>query len=136
MIEKTLVLIKPDGIKRNLIGKIISFYEEKDLKITAMKMIKADVKTVEQHYEEHKNKPFFRELIEFLTEDKLVAIIIEGENSIQLVRKINGATDPLQADSGSIRGKFANNKERNLVHSSDSLESAKRELKIWFPELS
>jgi len=135
MFEKTLVLIKPDGVQRKLIGKIISFYEEKDLTILALKMLKANDTIIGQHYIEHKDKPFFNDLIEYLTEDKIIAMVIEGENAIKLVRKINGATDPLEADMCSIRGMFANQKERNLVHASDSVDNAEKEIKIWFPEL-
>jgi nucleoside-diphosphate kinase len=104
MFEKTLVLVKPDGVERKLIGKIISFYESKDLAVSALKMIRADRTIVTQHYAEHKDKPFFNALVEYLTENTIVAMIIEGENAIGLVRKINGATNPLEADMGSIRG--------------------------------
>jgi len=135
MFEKTLILIKPDGVERKLVGKIITFYEEKDLVISSLKMIKANANIVEQHYIEHKDKPFFNDLINYLTEDNIVAMVIEGQNAINLVRKINGATDPLEADMGSIRGSFGNQKQRNLVHASDSNNSAEREIKLWFPEL-
>ncbi|MBU5485550.1 nucleoside-diphosphate kinase [Clostridium sp. MSJ-11] len=133
--ERTLVLIKPDGIKRNLIGEIISFYERKDLKIIGLKMIQGNVNTIEEHYIEHKEKKYYKELIEYLMEGPIIAMLIEGENAIKFVRKINGATDPLEADMGSIRGMYALTKQRNLVHSSDSEISAERERKIWFPEI-
>lgn len=135
MCEKTLVLIKPDGVKRKLVGKIISFYEEKDLTILSLKTIKANNDIIGQHYIEHKDKPFFNDLINYLTEDKIIAMIIQGENAIKLVRKINGATDPLEADMGSIRGMFGNQKQTNLVHASDTIDNAEREIKLWFPEL-
>lgn len=135
MFEKTLVLIKPDGVERKLVGKIITFYEEKDLIISSLKMIKANDKIVAQHYAEHKDKPFFNDLINYLTEDNIVAMVIEGENAINLVRKINGATDPLEADMGSIRGTLGNQKQRNLVHASDNINNAESEIKLWFPEL-
>lgn len=135
MFEKTLVLIKPDGFERKLIGKIITFYEDKNLIISSLKMLKADNKIVAEHYIEHKDKPFFNELISYLTEDKIIAMVIEGENAITIVRKINGATDPLNADMGSIRGQFGNEKQRNLVHASDNTNNAEREIKLWFPEL-
>lgn len=135
MFEKTLVLIKPDGVERKLIGKIISFYEAKDLTISALKLIRADRDIVTQHYAEHKDKPFFNDLVDYLTENSIVAMIIEGENAINLARKINGATNPLEADMGSIRGVFGNQKQRNLVHASDSIDSAEREINIWFPNL-
>lgn len=134
MFEKTLVLIKPDGVERKLIGKIITFYEEKDFIISSLKMIKANDNIIAQHYVEHNDKPFFKDLINYLTEDNIVAMVIEGENVINLVRKINGATDPLEADRGSIRGTFGNQKQRNLVHSSDNINNAEREIKLWFPE--
>lgn len=136
MAERTLVLIKPDGVERKLIGKIINFYEEKNLNIIAMKMTKPDLTTVEEHYIEHKEKDYFKDLIRYITEERLVAIVVEGEHAIELVRKINGSTDPLNSDMGSIRGRFACDKQRNLVHASDSDDSAKREISIWFPELN
>lgn len=133
--EKTLVLIKPDGVKRNLVGEIISFYERKNLKISALKMVRADEEIAKNHYVEHMGRNYFDDLIKYITEDKIVAMIIEGENAVKIVRKINGATDPLEADAGSIRGKYALGKQRNLVHASDSIENALREINIWFPEL-
>lgn len=133
--EKTLVLIKPDGVKRNLVGEIISFYERKNLKISALKMVRADEEIAKNHYAEHMGRNYFDDLIKYITEDKIVAMIIEGENAVKIVRKINGATDPLEADAGSIRGKYALSKQRNLVHASDSIENALREINIWFPEL-
>ncbi|WP_125152676.1 nucleoside-diphosphate kinase [Clostridium rectalis] len=131
--ERTLVLIKPDGVKRKLVGEIISYYERKNLKIVDFKLIKADRETAESHYIEHKGREYYQSLIDYITEGEIVTILLEGENAIGIVRKINGATDPLQADSGSIRGKYAYSKQRNLVHASDSKENAKREIDIWFP---
>lgn len=133
--ERTLILIKPDGVERKLIGEIISFYERKDLNIIAMKMIKADKQTAERHYEEHKGRPYFENLINYITEERLCALVIEGDNIIEIVRKINGDKDPVKVDMGSIRGKFSCHKTRNLVHASDSIENANREIGIWFPEL-
>lgn len=133
--ERTLVLIKPDGVERNLIGEIISFYENKGLKIIGIKMMKANIHTVEEHYIEHEGRAYYKDLIDYLTEGPIVSIVVEGENSIKAVRKINGSTDPLEADMGSIRGKYALKKQRNLVHSSDSEISAQREIKLWFPEM-
>ncbi len=135
MSERTLVLIKPDGVERKLIGKIINFYEEKNLNIIAMKMIKPDLATVEEHYIEHTEKDYFKDLISYITEERLVAMVIQGEHAVELVRKINGSTDLLNSDMGSIRGRFACDKQRNLVHASDSADSAKREINIWFPEV-
>lgn len=134
--EKTLVLIKPDGVERRLVGQIISIYERKGLDITALKFIKPSKEIAEQHYIEHKEKPFFKELVNFITRGKVCAMIIEGENVVKLVRKINGATDPAEAETGTIRGLFALSKSENIVHASDSAESAAREIKIWFPEIN
>ena len=134
--EKTLVLLKPDAVERRLVGRIISIYEEKGLNITALKMLKPDQDIVEAHYQEHKDKPFFPALVTYLTRGKVCALIIEGENVVNTVRKINGATDPAEAEAGTIRGQFALSKSENLVHVSDSVASAEREIKIWFPELA
>lgn len=134
--EKTLVLIKPDGVERGLVGQIISVYERKCLRICEMKLIQADRALAEKHYEEHKGKPFFEELITYLTEGKLVAMILEGENAISIIRKENGDKDPVNASCGTIRGMYANNRTRNLVHASDSAQAAKREMNIWFPEIN
>jgi nucleoside-diphosphate kinase len=133
--ERSLVLIKPDAVERRLIGQIISIYEKKGLTITALKMLKPSTKTAENHYIEHKDKPFFKELVDFLTRGNVCAMIIEGDNVVKMVRKINGATDPAEAEMGTIRGQFALSKSENIVHASDSVESAEREIKIWFPEI-
>ncbi len=130
--ERSLVLIKPDGVEKRLIGQIISIYERKGLNITALKLIKPSKEIVEKHYIEHKDKPFFQELVDYLTRGKVCAMIIEGDNVIKTVRKINGATDPAEAEMGTIRGQFALSKSENIVHASDSVESAEREIKIWF----
>lgn len=132
--ERSLVLIKPDAVERRLMGQIISIYERKGLNITALKMIKPSKEIAENHYIEHKDKPFFKELVAFLTRGKVCALIIEGDNVIQMVRKINGATDPAEAELGTVRGQFALTKSENIVHASDSVESAEREIKIWFGE--
>lgn len=134
--ERTLVLIKPDGVERRLVGQIISIYERKGLEITALKMLKPTKEIAEQHYLEHKDKPFFMELVNFITRGKVCAMIIAGDNVVKTVRKINGATDPAEAEPGSIRGQFALSKSENIVHASDSAESAEREIKIWFPEIN
>ncbi len=130
--EKTLVIIKPDGIERGLIGEIISRYEKKGLKITDCKMVRADEETLEKHYEEHKEKSFYKELISYMTRGKVLVLIVEGENAIQIVRKLNGKTNHLEAEAGTIRGDFANSVTENLVHASDSKESVEREISIWF----
>ncbi|MTI67334.1 MAG: nucleoside-diphosphate kinase [Firmicutes bacterium] len=130
--EKTLVIIKPDGVKRKLMGEIIKRYENKGFNIINAKLIKADKKTVKKHYEEHKNKDFFKELVDYILEDFIFVMIIEGENAINIVRTINGHKDPLKALPGTIRGDFANSLTRNIIHASDSKESSEREIKIWF----
>ena len=132
IMERSLVLIKPDGVERRLIGQIISIYERKGLNITALKLIKPSKEIAENHYIEHKDKPFFQELVDYLTRGKVCAMIIEGDNVIKTVRKINGATDPAEAEMGTIRGQFALSKSENIVHASESVESAEREIKIWF----
>lgn len=133
--ERTLVLIKPDGFQRGLVGEIMSLYEKKGLKVIALKMLKPEINIVEEHYIEHKGRNYYKNLIKYITEDNIIAIVLEGENAVQVVRKINGVTNPLEAELGSIRGKFGLSKERNLVHGSDSRENALREINIWFPEL-
>ena len=133
--ERTLVLIKPDAVERRLVGKIISIYEEKGLYISAIKIIKPSLEMAKEHYAEHKDMPYFKALTEYITMGNVCALILEGDNAIQVVRKINGATDPLNAEVGTIRGRFATSKSENIVHSSDSPENAAREILIWFPEI-
>jgi nucleoside-diphosphate kinase len=133
--ERTLVLIKPDAMKRKLMGRIITIYEEKGLTISAIKILKPSLEIAERHYAEHKGKPFYTGLIDFITGGEVCAMVIEGENAVSVVRKINGATNPMNAETGTIRGQFALSVSENAVHSSDSEESALRELNIWFPEL-
>ena len=133
--EKTLVLIKPDAMKRKLMGDIISVYEKSYLHIAAIKLIKATRDMAEEHYEEHMEKAFFQELIDYITSTEVCALIIEGDNVVDKVRKLNGATDPKDADPSSIRGRYALSKSENSVHASDSIKSAEREIKIWFPEI-
>ncbi|BAH06561.1 nucleoside-diphosphate kinase [Clostridium kluyveri] len=134
--ERTLVLIKPDAMERKLMGEIISVYEKKGLHITALKIVKPTIDIAKKHYNEHKGKPFFQELINFITRGEICALIIESDNAVEIVRKINGATDPQDADAGTIRGRFALSKSENAVHSSDSVESAAREIAIWFSDRS
>lgn len=136
MVERTLVLIKPDGVQRGLIGNIISFYERKSLSIVALKMVKADRILAEKHYEEHRGRNYFEELIDYITEGRLCALVVGGEDAIVVVRNVNGNKDPKVADMGSIRGMYADDKTRNLVHASDCLDNAEREIALWFPELA
>lgn len=130
--EKSLVLIKPDAVEKNIIGKIINIYEVNDLKIVDLKMKKIDKELAIKHYEEHIGKIFFEPLINFITRSPLCALIIEGENAIEKIRKINGSSNLEIAEEGTIRKLYASSNVENCVHASDSLESAKREISIWF----
>ena len=130
--DKTLVLIKPDAVERNIIGEVISFYEKNGLKISGLKMLKAPIETAKLHYSEHEGRPYFDELISYITRSPLCALIVEGENVISKVREINGNTDPAKADKNTIRGTLALSKTENSVHASDSPENAEREINIWF----
>lgn len=130
--EKTLVLIKPDAVERNYVGKILALYEDNGLKITNLKMLTATEELAKKHYAEHVEKPFFPELLSYITRSPLVALILEGDNAIAKVRSINGATDPKEAAEGTVRNLFAVSKSENSVHASDSSESAEREVTIWF----
>ncbi|WP_432403729.1 nucleoside-diphosphate kinase [Wukongibacter sp. M2B1] len=132
--ERTLVLIKPDAVKRNIIGKIIDIYEENGLYIENLKMISPTRRILENHYDEHREKPFFEELIDSLSDKILVAMIIKGDEAISRVRKINGATDPVKAEEGTIRNLYAKSIRHNTVHGSSDLESAEREIRIWFED--
>lgn len=132
--ERTLVLIKPDGVKRGLIGEIIGRYEKKGFKIREAKLINANKEILEEHYQEHKGREYFDRLIEYMSSGPVMAIILEGENVIEIVRMMNGHKDPTKALSGTIRGDFAYSLTENIVHASDGTDSAEREIKIWFPE--
>ncbi len=133
--ERTLVLIKPDAVERRLTGEIISIYEKKGLHISALKITKPSKKTAAEHYAEHTGKPFFDNLVSYITSGEVCALILEGNNVIAMVRKMNGATDPANAEAGTIRGQFAISMSENTVHASESMESAQHEIKIWFPEI-
>ncbi|KPU27714.1 nucleoside diphosphate kinase [Caloranaerobacter sp. TR13] len=130
--ERTLVIIKPDGVKRGLIGEIISRYERKGFKILDAKLIRADRKILEQHYAEHKGKDFFEKLVAYMMEGPVMVMIIEGEDAIEIIRNMNGHKDPKKALPGTIRGDYANSVTKNIVHASDSIEAAIREINIWF----
>ena len=132
--ERTFVAIKPDGVKRGLIGEIIQRFEKKSYKITGLKMINVTQEQAAKHYEEHFGKPFYPTLIKFITSGPIVAMAVEGNNVIKGVRHIVGATNPDEADVGSIRADFSSVNTTNLVHASDSVDSAKRELDIYFNE--
>ena len=135
MSQRTLILIKPDGVQRNIIGEVISRIESKGLKLVALELRTIDADTAHAHYAEHAEKSFFGELVDFITSGPLVAIVAEGERAIEAFRALAGATDPVKAAPGTIRGDFALQVAQNIVHGSDSPESAEREIKIFFPEL-
>ena len=130
--ERTLVLVKPDGVQRQLVGRILSRYEERGLKLVGLKLVQVDREHAERHYDSHRGKPFFEGLVDFITSAPLVAAALEGPNAIAIVRAMNGATRPHEAAPGSIRGDFAVETAQNLVHASDSPESAAAELALWF----
>jgi nucleoside-diphosphate kinase len=130
--ERTLVLIKPDGVQRALVGQILDRYERRGLRISGLKMVDVGRNLAEQHYAVHREKPFFYGLVEFITSAPLVALVLEGPNAVAVCRTINGATRPHEAAAGSIRGDFALETGQNLVHASDSLETAEQEIELWF----
>ena len=138
--ERTLILVKPDGVRRNLVGEVLSRVEKKGYVISALKMLEADRALLVRHYAEHEGKPFFEPLVEFMLSGPIVAVIAEGNRVIEGFRKLAGATDPTVAEPGTIRGDLARDQGtkvvQNIVHGSDSPESADREIKIFFPELS
>ena len=131
---KTFFMIKPDGVKRNLIGEVITRVEEKGFEITKIKMMMISKSLAEEHYEEHKDKPFFNDLVEFITSGPVVAMQVEGENVVAQIRNLMGATNPSDATPGSIRGDLATELDQNVVHGSDSDTSAERELNLFFSE--
>jgi nucleoside-diphosphate kinase len=133
--EQTLILVKPDAFARGLTGEIIARFERKGLRIAALKHLTTPRDLAETHYDEHKERPFFGELVDFITSAPLVAMVLEGDEAVVAARQLIGATNPLEANTGSIRGDFAIQVGQNMVHGSDSPESAKREIGIWFPEL-
>src|SRR6202451_3447491 len=135
MAQRTLILVKPDGVRRNIIGGVISRIERKGLKIIALEMRTIARDTAQAHYAEHAEKPFFGELVGFITSGPLVALVAEGDRAIEAFRSLAGATDPAKAAPGTIRGDYALQVAQNIVHGSDSPESAEREIKIFFPEL-
>jgi nucleoside-diphosphate kinase len=130
--ERTLVLVKPDGVQRQLVGRILARYEERGLRIVGLKLVTVDRDLAERHYAVHKGKPFFEGLVAFITSGPLVAAALEGPDAISMVRSMNGATKPVEAAPGTIRGDLAVEMGQNLVHASDSAESAAMELSIWF----
>lgn len=133
--ERTLVLLKPDAVKRRLMGEIIGRYEAKGLTVRAMELSTIDAKTARKHYAEHVGRDYYAALEEFITSGPLVAMVLEGRRVISVVRAMNGATDCAEALPGTIRGDFGTEKNHNLVHASDCLESAEREIGLWFPHV-
>lgn len=135
--SRTLILVKPDAFERALTGEVIARFERKGLRIKALKLMQADEEIANKHYAEHSEKPFFGELVSFITGGgPLVAMILEGQEAVPAARQLIGATNPVEAAPGSIRGDFALEVTFNMVHGSDSDESAEREIEIWFPELT
>lgn len=132
MTECTLVLIKPDGVQRGLIGRIVARYEERGLRIVGLKLLQVSSELAERHYAEHHGKPFYEALVDFITAGPLVAMAVEGPGVIAMVRAMNGATNPADAAPGTIRGDLAVTTRKNLVHASDGPESAAAELALWF----
>jgi nucleoside-diphosphate kinase len=134
--ERTLVLVKPDGVSRGLIGEVIARIERKGLTLAALELRMVPRELAEQHYAEHEDKPFFGSLLEFITSAPVVAAVVEGQRAVAAFRQLAGGTDPVdKAAPGSIRGDFALETQSNLVHGSDSVDSAKREIALWFPDL-
>jgi nucleoside-diphosphate kinase len=134
-VERTLILVKPDAFERGLTGEIIARFERKGLRILCLKHMTVSELLAKQHYAEHEGKPFFGELVEFITSGPLVAMVLEGDQAIAAARQVIGATNPLEAAPGSIRGDFAIAVGQNMVHGSDSAESGEREAALFFPEL-
>ena len=133
--DKTLILVKPDAFTRGLTGEIIARFERKGLKIASLKYLQMDRDLAQRHYAEHEGKPFYGELVDFITSGPLVALVLEGHEAVVAARQVIGATNPLEAAPGSIRGDFALEVGQNMVHGSDSNESAEREAKLFFPDL-
>ena len=133
--ERTLILVKPDAFARGLTGEIIARFERKGLRIVALQHMTMTEELASQHYAEHEGKPFYGELVGFITSGPLVAMVLEGESAVEAARQVIGATNPLEASPGSIRGDFAIEVGQNMVHGSDSSESAAREVGLFFPEL-
>ena len=130
--QRTLVLCKPDTVQRGLVGRVISRFEEKGLKLVGMKMLRIDESLAGRHYAEHVEKPFYADLLAFITASPIVALAVEGDNAVEVVRNLMGVTNPQKAGSGTIRGDFGLNLTMNLVHGSDSLASAQREVALFF----
>ena len=134
--ERTLILVKPDAFSRGLTGEVIARFERKGLSIVALRHMRMERDLAERHYAEHREKPFFADLVEFITSGPLVAFVLEGYEAVTAARQVIGATNPLEASPGSIRGDYALEVQTNLVHGSDSPESSAREIELFFPDLA
>ncbi len=132
---RTLVLVKPDGVQRGLIGEIISRLEKKGLKIAALRMLQMDRAMARRHYAVHEGKPFFGDLVDFITSGPIVAAVVEGDKAVEVVRTMMGDTDPKKSAPGTIRGDFGLDIGQNLIHGSDSEENARKEISLFFPEM-
>ena len=132
--EKTFIMVKPDGVQRNLIGEVVSRFEKKGYKMIAAKLMQVPTELAEAHYAEHKERPFFGELVDFITCSPVFAMVWEGENIVEISRAMIGKTSPKDATLGTIRGDFAATMAKNIIHGSDSVESAQREIALWFKE--
>lgn len=130
--ERTFLMIKPDGVQRRLIGKVLQRIEECGFKVVAIKFLKISREHAEKHYSIHKGKPFFEGLINYITSGPVVAMVVEGKNAVERMRKIVGSTNPIDANPGTIRGDFAQDIGRNIIHASDSKETAEKEIEMWF----
>ena len=133
--DRTLILVKPDAFSRGLTGEVIARFERKGLRIAALKQMQVERDLAESHYDEHREKPFFGDLVEFITGGPLVAMVVEGPRAVEAFRSLAGATDPVSAAPGTIRGDHALEIQENIVHGSDSTYSAEREVKLFFPDL-
>jgi nucleoside-diphosphate kinase len=133
-VEQTLILIKPDAVQRKLAGEILRRFEARGFDIRSARLLRVDRALAEEHYAEHSEKPFFGELVEFITSAPTLALVLEGEGAVEVARTTIGATNPAQATPGSLRGDLALAMPNNIVHGSDSPESAKREIALWFPD--
>ena len=134
--DRTLIVFKPDAVKRGLSGELLARFERRGFKIVALKLVSVTPELAAQHYVEHVSKPFFPSLVEFITSSPVVALVLEAQNAVPLSRAMIGATSPLDAAPGTIRADYTTDKQLNLVHGSDSAESAAREIPLWFPELT
>ena len=130
--ERTFVMIKPDAVQRGLVGEIISRFERKGIKLVAMKLVSVSSELAEKHYEVHRGKPFFEPTVRYITSSPVVAMVLEGDNAIEMVRNMMGKTDPQKAETGTIRGDYGQFIGRNIVHGSDSKETAEFEINLWF----